>query len=299
MSERGFIAVDRGIFDHPLFEERREFSRREAWLWLISEAEWKDREKYIGKAKVNLRRGQMAHSLRFIAEAWGWHKSKVERFLDRLKTETMIETDVETGNTVVTICNYDAYQFPENGNRDTKRATKRDSRETPARQTKTNKQTNNTSSNEEEEVCASDPVAVVIEAYGEMASKAGLSQVVAVSDKRKASIKARIDEHGMPAVLSAVERVGRSDFCCGRGPQGWKADLDFIVQPSSLIKILEGKYDNRAQAPPRAPDLADFFNDMARRGHDDGRTIEGSYERGDFDGSRQAIPRLAAEKGQR
>jgi uncharacterized protein YdaU (DUF1376 family) len=57
----------------------------------------------------------------------------------------------------------------------------------------------------------------------------------------------------------------------------------------------------RGQPPPRLPDLADFFLEKARseQGYDDGRTIEGSYERGDFDGPRKAIPRLAAEEGQR
>jgi uncharacterized protein YdaU (DUF1376 family) len=54
----------------------------------------------------------------------------------------------------------------------------------------------------------------------------------------------------------------------------------------------------RGQPPPREPDLADFFNNRARneQGYDDGRTIEGSYQRGDFDGPGQAVPRLEAEK---
>ncbi|QHW26634.1 hypothetical protein GYN07_20860 [Rhizobium leguminosarum bv. viciae 248] len=51
----------------------------------------------------------------------------------------------------------------------------------------------------------------------------------------------------------------------------------------------------RGQPPPRERDLADIFNDMAKQGyHDDGRTIEGSDEHRDFDGPRQALPRLAA-----
>ncbi|MBY3162100.1 DUF1376 domain-containing protein [Rhizobium laguerreae] len=51
----------------------------------------------------------------------------------------------------------------------------------------------------------------------------------------------------------------------------------------------------RGQPPPRERDLADIFNDMAKQDyHDDGRTIEGSYEHRDFDGAGQALPRLAA-----
>lgn len=56
----------------------------------------------------------------------------------------------------------------------------------------------------------------------------------------------------------------------------------------------------RGQSPPREPDLADHFNRKARelRDYDDGRTIEGSYHSGDFNGSGQAVPRLAAPEGE-
>lgn len=297
MSERGFIAVDRGIFDHPLFDEKHEFSRREAWLWLLSEAEWKPREKYIGSRKIQVERGQLAHSIRFIADVWGWHKSKVERFIGRLKTETMIETASETGLLVITICNYGKYQSPPVGKRDSKRG----AAETAARQQRDKpKEINNptnTSSNEEVVVVARDPVKTVIEAYCRMASQACLPLIAAISDKRKAGIKARVEEHGLDRVLQAIERIGESDFCRGMNSNGWKADFDFLLQPSSFIKILEGKYDKRVGVQPeKPPDLADLAHERARqlREQDDGRTIEGSYERGDTDRSRQALPRVAA-----
>lgn len=110
MSERGVFAVDRGVFDHPMFDEKAPFSRREAWLWLLSEAAWKPTQRSISGRVVTLSRGQIAHSIRFMAEAWGWDKAKVSRFLERLKTETMIETQTETGQTLITICKYDDYQ---------------------------------------------------------------------------------------------------------------------------------------------------------------------------------------------
>lgn len=110
MSERGVFAVDRGIWDHPLLNSREPFTRREAWLWLISEAAWKPRRRRVGSSSVEIARGEIAHSIRFIAEAWGWPKSNVARFLDALKTDTMIETRTDHGVTVITICKYDEYQ---------------------------------------------------------------------------------------------------------------------------------------------------------------------------------------------
>lgn len=110
MSERGVFAVDRGIFDHPLFNCKEPLSRREAWLWLLAEAEWKPTKRRVSGVTVELQRGQLAHSVRFIAEAWGWSKSAVDRFLGRLKTEAMIGTESGTGSLVITICKYNDYQ---------------------------------------------------------------------------------------------------------------------------------------------------------------------------------------------
>jgi hypothetical protein len=126
MSERGVFAVDRGIWDHPMFADEP-FTEREAWSWLIGEASFKTRTRNVGGKIVQLERGQLAASVRFMAERWKWSKSRVDRFLKRLKTETMIGTDSGTGLLVLTISNYDRYQrvsLPEgDSDRDTLRDT--------------------------------------------------------------------------------------------------------------------------------------------------------------------------------
>lgn len=110
MSERGVFAVDRGIWDHPLLADRNPFSRREAWIWLISEAAWKPHRRRIAGQSVDLTRGQIAHSLRHLAERWRWSVKRVRVFLEHLKSDAMIDTVTDTGITVITICNYDEYQ---------------------------------------------------------------------------------------------------------------------------------------------------------------------------------------------
>lgn len=109
MSERGVFAVDRGIWDHPSFADEP-FTEREAWQWLISEAAFKARVRNVGGRKIELTRGQLAASVRFMAERWQWSKSRVDRFLKRLKTDAMIGTDSGTGLLVITLCNYDKFQ---------------------------------------------------------------------------------------------------------------------------------------------------------------------------------------------
>jgi hypothetical protein len=109
MSDRGVFALDRGWFDHPIFHPEP-FTEREAWAWLIAEAAWRPYRRRVGTALVDLDRGQVAASFRYMAERWQWHRARVERFVKRLKTETMIETSSETGILVITICNYSQYQ---------------------------------------------------------------------------------------------------------------------------------------------------------------------------------------------
>ena len=109
MSERGVFAVDRGIWDHPSFANEP-LTEREAWQWLIGEASFKARTKRVGSSVVQLERGQVAASLRFMADKWQWNEPRVRRFLKRLKTDAMINAQSDAGITVITICNYNKYQ---------------------------------------------------------------------------------------------------------------------------------------------------------------------------------------------
>lgn len=109
MSERGVFAIDRGIWDHPVFADEP-LTEREAWFWLLGEASFRMRTRNISGRIVKLERGQLAASIRFMADQWKWSKSSVDRFLDKLRSETMIGTDSGTGILVITIINYDKFQ---------------------------------------------------------------------------------------------------------------------------------------------------------------------------------------------
>jgi hypothetical protein len=116
MSERGFIAVARGSMDHSIIGVAKPYSAYEAWHWLLFAAAYKNYRVGVSRGHafevVNLERGQLSHSIRFMATAWGWSKKRVCTFLDRLKKETMIGTHTDGLQTIITICNYDKYQTP-------------------------------------------------------------------------------------------------------------------------------------------------------------------------------------------
>lgn len=105
----GYVRISRGFFEDAAFADEA-FTEREAFLWLIFEASFLAREVRVGSAVVQLKRGQIAASTRFMAKAWGWSEARVRRYLDRLKNRRMAERVTDAGVTVVTLCNYDKYQ---------------------------------------------------------------------------------------------------------------------------------------------------------------------------------------------
>lgn len=107
-----FIKLDRELFEHPMWLEKREFSRQEAWIDLIQLARWSEEpDKVILKNKtVVCKRGQLVRSMVTLASRWGWSKSKVKRVLDVFKERGMIRIENETVTTRITLCNYDTYQ---------------------------------------------------------------------------------------------------------------------------------------------------------------------------------------------
>jgi len=114
----GWICLHRGWRENPIF--RGEFSRADAWIWLIENACWKPTKTRIKGDTLELQRGELSFSQRFLADKWGWSKSRVDRFIADLREETMIETRSKIGATaghnagqgqcILTICNYAKYQ---------------------------------------------------------------------------------------------------------------------------------------------------------------------------------------------
>lgn len=105
----GTFNVSRDLWEDEAFPDEP-FSRREAWIWLLAEAAWKARTKNVKGYVVDLERGQLAASTRFMAAAWIWSEPKVRRFLNMLENRRMIICDADAGLTRITLCKYDVYQ---------------------------------------------------------------------------------------------------------------------------------------------------------------------------------------------
>ena len=77
-----------------------------------------------------------------------------------------------------------------------------------------------------------------------------LPSVRTLSEARKKSIKARLNQYSVEDLLEAFRKAESSDFLKGKNDRNWQADFDWIMKDANLAKLLDGKYDNRTQARP-------------------------------------------------
>jgi len=115
MAREGHIKIARKAYeDDPFWNEKREFSRWEAWEDMIQYACWKDQRWYVEGEVVQLKRGQLLASERFLATRWSWSRGKVRRFLGLCQDleRITVETDHPAAHVgaIITLCNYDTYQ---------------------------------------------------------------------------------------------------------------------------------------------------------------------------------------------
>ena len=78
-----------------------------------------------------------------------------------------------------------------------------------------------------------------------------LPKVVRLTDKRRRAVRLIYGKGYTPEQLDEVFRKAQaSSFCTGQNDRHWKADFDWLLLESNLVKVLEGKYDNPAAAKP-------------------------------------------------
>jgi uncharacterized protein YdaU (DUF1376 family) len=105
--------------------------------------------------------------------------------------------------------------------------------------------TNNQQPNKEDMSSDDDALTVddVVEAWNSLAADRGLAKIVKLTENRRRQIKARIREYDAEDWSTAMAAIYNSKFLCGENDRGWKADFDFLLQPKSFVKLIEGAYN--------------------------------------------------------
>ena len=106
----GWIKIHRCITNNWLYTEKRCFSRFEAWIDILMTVNFADAQVLIKGKLYQVKRGQSILSMDSWANRWNWDKSKVRRFFELLKKDSMITIETDTITTQLTVCNYESYQ---------------------------------------------------------------------------------------------------------------------------------------------------------------------------------------------
>ncbi len=111
----GYIKIYRKLFKNFLWEEKRVYSKFEAWIDLLQMARYtKEKKKALIKNKLIVwGYGEIPASDSFLCDRWGWSKTKLRNFMGILKNESMIEQNKDQSQTIISVCNYSKYNIDE------------------------------------------------------------------------------------------------------------------------------------------------------------------------------------------
>lgn len=108
MENTGFIIIPRQLFNSNLWQEEQRYNTQSAWLDLLTHAHYGNKPGYmrVGQKRVPVGRGQLAFSLRYLAQRWGWKLNRVRRLLQRLEKDGEIVLTTTSRYTLLTFTDY-------------------------------------------------------------------------------------------------------------------------------------------------------------------------------------------------
>jgi hypothetical protein len=105
----GRVKIYRCIQDNRLWSEKP-FSHGQAWIDMILLACHKPSSFNLRGRNISLKAGQLAYSLVYLADRWGWDRKKIRRFFLVLENAQQITQQKTNVTTIITITNYAKYQ---------------------------------------------------------------------------------------------------------------------------------------------------------------------------------------------
>ena len=235
------------------------------WMWLRREAAWADREVCHNRQTVYLQMRQVLVTVNSLVKQWGVSKPTVIRFLQRLEQDKLIEREIDTRKTIITITPlgwadlevkpvvksevkpavnidhevdrqaYHSHLLYRENNIIAGGQSARDTREEGVAK-----------NNSELELFESDFDEIVSFFNGQMKGKRIPQVAVKTPERRKAYdqliAQTQVDKD---SVKRAIKNAAASDFLNGGGQKGWIADFDWIMVPQHFQKVLENFYRNK------------------------------------------------------
>lgn len=236
MSDGGFISLHRKMLEWEWFDCPKHLK---LFIVLLLKANWKD-TKWRGHV---IKRGQLLTGIDQLSHWTKLSKKSIRTALVHLESTGELARQTTNRFSIITLCNYEKYQDPENEGQARRQATGHTKGKQRAASNKENKE--NKLIRRSSTTCVAP--SRVKELYN-TACKGTLSEIKTLSDKRIRHIKA-ISKY-IKAENEWSEyftNILASQFLTGDNDRGWRADFDWIVNQNNYLKVVEGKYENRSR----------------------------------------------------
>lgn len=105
-----YVKLNRALRDNPIAGDPHYLA---VWTWLLMLAAYKPHSVILHGIQTDLKAGQLATSVRILADKSGVKKDKIAAILVRLEKEGMIRRKASNKYTVITLVNWDKFQVEE------------------------------------------------------------------------------------------------------------------------------------------------------------------------------------------
>ena len=237
------------------------------FLYLLLAANFEDR-KWHGDV---VRRGQLLTSWEQLSKATKLSVQRLRTCLAKLESTGEITRKSTSQHSIITVCNYDRYQEPEEEEQQATNKQSTNEQQTSNKQSTTTKELKNIDkekdiskdiSKKKEQSAPVSPEEFV-EMWNE--GRGNCPKVIKLSDKRKAKAKSRISEFGKTreeqeaTIRSLMEKIKESDFL----QYQWNCNFEWLIDnPDNWVKVIEGNYKNRTE--PNRKDRTGRMQDTMR-----------------------------------
>ena len=275
------------------------------WTWLRSEACWTAKTVWFNRQQVYLQPRQVLVSVNLLVKQWQVSKPTVIRFLQHLEQEKLIERQMDSRKTIITITEL-GWAEPEvkpevnsavNIDHEVDHQPYLQVKSSPIIDKNINYIAGGRTARTREEAEAAnkclmdDGRCLMADVRGKMSDEKGsfdevvaffneqmkgkaIPQVAIITQQRRQAFDTLIETTGIDimSVKQAIVNAAASDFLNGKGQKGWVASFDWMLVPQNFQKVLENFYRNNLQQTPQVQQYGTNGYNDPRRGVEASRT---------------------------
>ena len=294
MMKEGYITIPMAVLESWVGHDSRYLKW---WTWLRSEACWTAKTVWFNRQQVYLQPRQVLVSVNLLVKQWQVSKPTVIRFLQHLEQEKLIERQMDSRKTIITITELGwaesevkpVVNSAVNIDHEVDHQPYLQVKSSPIIDKNINYIAGGRTARTREEAEAANKCLMddgrgknpelraknsevrtfdeVVAFFNEQMKGKAIPQVAIITQQRRQAFDTLIETTGIDimSVKQAIVNAAASDFLNGKGQKGWVASFDWMLVPQNFQKVLENFYRNNLQQTPQVQQYGtNGYNDPRR-----------------------------------